>query len=208
MKNTLEKKAKTVEEAIESALEELQETRENVEIEILEEGSKGLLGIIGAKQACVRVTIKEGSNIDNAKKFLIDILDTMEVDAKLSVEENDDNILFRIDGEKVGIVIGRRGETLDSIQYLTSLVFNKNTAGYKKVVVDVGNYRQRREETLIELASKLADKVIKYKKNVTLEPMNPYERRIIHASLQDNKYVDTFSMGDEPNRRIVIKLKH
>ena len=131
----------------------------------------------------------------------------MKVNADVSVEEKDDSILIKIEGEDIGIVIGRRGETLDSLQYLTSLVVNKSKENYKRVVIDIENYRQKREETLVKLANKLADRVMKYKKNITLEPMNPYERRVIHSSLQNHKYVQTYSVGDEPNRKVIITLK-
>jgi spoIIIJ-associated protein len=131
----------------------------------------------------------------------------MKVNADVLVEENDDSVLIKIEGDDIGIVIGRRGETLDSLQYLTSLVINKSKEDYKRVVIDIENYRQKREDTLVKLANRLADRVMKYKKNITLEPMNPYERRVIHSSLQNHKYVQTYSIGDEPNRKVIITLK-
>jgi spoIIIJ-associated protein len=125
----------------------------------------------------------------------------------MEVNEDDESISIKVFGGDIGIIIGRRGETLDALQYLTSLVVNKGSDSYKRVVIDIENYRQKREETLVKLAARLAEKVIKYKKPVTLEPMNPYERRIIHSSLQNNKYVETYSTGEEPNRKVVITLK-
>ncbi len=203
---SIEKTAKTVQEAISAALEELKTAREDVEVEIIDEGNKGIFGLIGNKMAKIRVTVKEFP-AEIAKSFLMDIFDKMGVNAEVEHEENEDCLTLNIKGKDIGILIGRRGETLDALQYLASLVINKGKDDYKRVVVDIENYRQKREQTLIKLADRLAQRVIKYKKSVTLEPMNPYERRIIHASLQDNKYIETYSVGDEPNRKVVIKLK-
>ncbi len=206
MVNFVEKTGKTVQEAIDLALGELQCDRDNVDIEVIEEGSKGIFGLIGNKVAKVKVTVKE-SNSDKAKEFLVSVLEKMNVDAEIIAEETEDSILLKVNGDDIGIVIGRRGETLDSLQYLTSLVVNKSKEEYKRVVIDIENYRQKREETLVKLANRLADRVLKYKKNITLEPMNPYERRVIHSSLQDHKYVETYSVGEEPNRKVIITLK-
>ncbi len=206
MANSVEKTGKTIQEAIKAALEELRADENSVDVEVLEEGNKGIFGIIGNKVARVRVTLKE-SAAEKARQFVKDVLEKMKLNADIFVEETEDSILLKIHGNDIGIIIGRRGETLDSLQYLASLVVNKEKGNYKRVVVDVENYRQKREETLIKLANRLADRVIKYKKNIVLEPMNPYERRIIHSSLQDNSYVETYSIGDEPNRKVVITLK-
>lgn len=206
MPRFVEKSAKTVREAIDLALLELNTTEDKVEVEVLEEGSKGIFGLIGSKQAKVRVTLKETSG-DRAKKFLLDVLSKMKVNADILVEESEDTIFLKIEGDDIGIIIGRRGETLDALQYLTSLVVNRSKEGYKRIVIDVENYRKKREEILIRLANRLADRVIKYKKNITLEPMNPYERRVIHSCLQNHKYVETYSVGEEPNRKVIIALK-
>jgi len=206
MANFVEKTGKTVQEAIDLALEELQCDINSVDIEVLEEGSKGIFGLIGNKVARVRVTVKE-SGADKAKEFLASVLEKMKVDAEITVEEIEETILLKVKGDDIGIAIGRRGETLDALQYLTSLVVNKNRENYKRVIIDIENYRQKREETLVKLANKLADRVVKYKKNIVLEPMNPYERRVIHSSLQDHKYVETYSIGEEPNRKVIITLK-
>jgi spoIIIJ-associated protein len=206
MANSVEKTGKTIQEAIRAALDELRADESDVDIEVLEEGNKGIFGIIGNKVAKVRVTLKE-SAAQKAKEFVEDVLEKMKLNAEIFVEETEDSILLKIHGNDIGIIIGRRGETLDSLQYLASLVVNKEKGNYKRVVVDVENYRQKREETLVKLANRLADRVIKYKKNIVLEPMNPYERRIIHSSLQDNSYVETYSIGDEPNRKVVITLR-
>ncbi|MDQ2086011.1 RNA-binding cell elongation regulator Jag/EloR [Herbivorax sp. ANBcel31] len=206
MTNSIEKSAKTIEDAIDVALLELDTSKENVDIEIINEGVKGIFGLIGNKQAKVRVTVKE-SMAAKAKEFLLDVFEKMNVDADILIEEDEESIFMDITGDDIGILIGRRGETLDSLQYLTSLVINKDKEIYKRVVIDIENYRQKREETLIKLASRLADRVVRYKKNITLEPMNPYERRIIHSSLQEHKDVETYSVGEEPNRKVMICLK-
>ncbi|AUG59114.1 RNA-binding cell elongation regulator Jag/EloR [Acetivibrio saccincola] len=206
MTNSVEKTAKTVEDAINIALSELNASEEDVDIEIIDKGVKGIFGLIGSKQARVRVTIKE-SMADKAKEFLMEVFQKMDVDADVLTQEDKESVTIKITGDNIGILIGRRGETLDSLQYLTSLVVNKNKQNYKRVIIDIENYRQKREETLIKLANKLAERVVKYKKSITLEPMNPYERRIIHSSLQNHKYVETHSIGDEPNRKVMITLK-
>lgn len=209
MAYSIEKTGKTVQEAISAALSELNLSQEDVEIEILDEGNKGIFGIIGSKVAKVRATVKEVeiSRGDIASDFLYTILNNMGVEADISVNEDEESIVVDINGDDIGIIIGRRGETMDSLQYLTSLVINKGYEDYKRVILNVENYRQKREETLIKLANRLADKVVKYKKPVTLEPMNPYERRIIHSTLQGHKYVETYSTGEEPKRKVVITLK-
>lgn len=206
MAQVVEKTGKTVQEAISLALEELGADESDVEIEVIEEGSKGIFGLIGTKLARVRVTLKETCG-SVAINFVQDVLDKMKVDAEIKVEEDDELVSLKIRGRDIGIVIGRRGETLDSLQYLTSLVVNKNSDKYKRVVIDIENYRKKREETLVKLAEKLAARVVKFRRPITLEPMNPYERRIIHSTLQNNRYVETHSIGEEPNRKVVIKLK-
>lgn len=206
MTYSVEKTAKTTQEAVMLALEELKVDESKVLIEVIDEGNKGIFGLIGNKMAKVKVTVKE-SRGDKAKYFLLDIFEKMQIDADVDMVEEEESLLLKILGKDIGIIIGRRGETLDSLQYLTSLVVNKNEDDYKRVVIDIENYRQKREETLVKLADRLAEKVIKYRKPVTLEPMNPYERRIIHSSLQNNRYVETYSTGDEPNRKVVITLK-
>jgi len=144
-----------------------------------------------------------------AKKFLKEVLDAMKIEAtvKVSFELEEGAVSINIEGEDMGILIGKRGQTLDSLQYLTSLVINKETTCYLKVKLDTENYRERRKETLENLAKNIAYKVKRTKHPVSLEPMNPYERRIIHSALQLDKYVDTHSEGDEPYRRVVVTLK-
>jgi spoIIIJ-associated protein len=206
MANVVEKTAKTVQEAISLALDEMDVDESRVDIEVIDEGNKGIFGILGNKLARVRVTLME-TKADVAKNFLLDVFDKMDVDADVEAQEDEDSVLLKVVGKDSGIIIGRRGETLDSLQYLASLVVNKGNCEYKRVVIDIENYRQKREETLVKLANRLADRVVKFRKSVTLEPMNPYERRIIHSTLQNNKYVKTFSVGDEPNRKVIIGLK-
>ena len=205
MNDYVEISAKTVQEAVALALEELGADYGDVEIEVLEEGSKGLFGI-GSRDARVRVSLKN-SPADDAYNFLENILSLMNMDVEVEKLEDGDTIILRVWGKDSGIVIGRRGETLDALQYLTNLVVNKHSDTYKRVIIDVENYRKRREETLVRLAGRLADRVTRYRRNITLEPMNPYERRIIHSALQNHRYVETYSIGEEPNRKVVISLK-
>lgn len=204
--NIKESVGKTVEEAIELGLKELNKTRDQVDVKILELPSKGFLGIIGSKLAKVKLTVTYRPE-DDARTFLEDLFRAMELEAKMDIRQNNDTLTVNVEGPNMGVIIGRRGQTLDSIQYLLSLVVNKNSDKYIKVFIDTENYRQKREETLIRLASKMASKVRKVGKTIALEPMNPYERRIIHASLQSNPYVQTYSEGEEPFRKVVIALK-
>lgn len=205
MSDMLEKSAKTVQEAIDIALEELGVGMDDVEVNIIDEGSKGIFGI-GSKVARVQVRLKS-SHTDHGVTFLQDVFDKMDVDVDIEKEEYSDTILLKVTGKDSGIIIGRRGETLDSLQYLTNLVVNKHSDTYKRVIIDVENYRKRREETLIRLADRLANRVARYRRDITLEPMNPYERRIIHSALQNNRFVETYSIGEEPNRKVVISYK-
>lgn len=199
---------KTVDEAVKSALSQLNTTEDKVEIDIVEEGSKGFLNLIGSKPAKVKVTVKREYALE-AKNFLSQVLTTMGIDANIDAKEEGNTIKVNLSGAKMGVVIGYRGETLDSLQYLTSLVVNKgHEDDYKRVVMDTENYRAKREETLKRLAKKTAVRVAKNRRSFRLEPMNPYERRIIHSALQDDKYVTTYSEGDEPYRRIVIDCKN
>ena len=204
---TIETVGKNVEEAIKIALEELNLTNDKVDVEIIEEGSKGLFNLIGTKPAKVRVTKKE-SSLDIAKNFLRNILNTMDIKADIEIKECKDVVNINLSGDKMGLIIGYRGETLDSLQYLVSLVINKDyKEPYKKVVLDAENYRKKREATLIKLAEKTAYKVKKTKRPYKLEPMNPYERRIIHSALQEYTDINTHSEGQEPFRRVVVSLK-
>lgn len=271
MTRRIEVTAKTVDEAVEKALKEFNTTRENVDVYVVEEGSKGIFGF-GAKDAKVRVSFDEekienvkisisAEDISEAKKptpmkkvekpapkkeekkaekteipvavdneeeiverperkstysaeavemarvFVQDVVSKMGTSCTVTAVDGEAKLI--VSGEDVGVVIGRRGDTIDAIQYLVNLHVNKDRHGddYCRITVDTENYRARREETLKKLANSMANKAVKYKKDMSLEPMNPYERRIIHAALQNHKYVKTKSVGEEPNRRIVVTLK-
>lgn len=203
----IEMTGRTVEEAVKNALNELKVTEDKIEVEILEEGSKGIFKLLGAKPARIRVKVKR-DYLFEAKAFLRDVLNSMDVKAEIRIKEEGDTIKISLTGPDMGILIGYRGETLDSLQYLVSLVINKgHETAYKRVVLDTENYRSKREETLKRLAQKVASTVRRTGKNIRLEPMNPYERRIIHSALQDDRYVKTYSEGEEPYRRVVVDLK-
>ena len=201
--------SKTVDEAVNIALEELGANKEDVHVEVLEEPSKGLFGLLGTRDATVKVTVTNDP-VEKAENFLNQLLVFMKVEGRAYVEKKD-NCLFveiiDISSSDMGIVIGKRGNTLDAIQYLLSLVINKNKDDYTKVIVDVKGYRDRREKTLIRLANRMADKAKHNNRPVKLEPMNPYERRIIHSALQNVEGVTTYSEGEEPYRRVVIQAK-
>lgn len=200
------KSAKTVDEAVAEALKELNASQEEVEITVLEEGSRGFLGMFGSKDAVVLV--KKKYNPEKiAENFLREMFVAMGIVVKITTKLKDKQLYIDLSGEEMGILIGKRGQTLDAVQYLVSLVVNKGNAPYVSILLDTENYRQRRKETLESLAYNLAKKVKQTKKNVVLEPMNPYERRIIHSSLQNDKYVTTYSEGEEPYRNVVIALK-
>ena len=205
MTKSIECTGATIEAAIEAALKELNMQRDDVTVEVLEKGKSGFFGL-GAVDARVRVSYSEGAQ-ERLRTFLDGLLREFGVEAKIDIREGeDDTLLVELSGPNMGMVIGRRGDTLDSIQYLTSLVINRCEEKHYRVVIDTENYRAKREESLVRLANKMAGKVLKYKKSMTLEPMNPYERRIIHSALQDTAGVTTYSTGTEPNRRVVVAL--
>ena len=230
-----EKSGKSKEVAIEAALKELGVTEDEVTIEVLDEGSKGFLGI-GARDARVKVTLinapadapaeekprrapktektkkqpSENGIEEDAKKFLADIFGAMSLDVTIDAKFNGDeqSLTIELSGDNMGIIIGKRGDTLDSLQYLTSLVVNQRSEDYVKVSIDTENYREKRSEALLALSNRLAEKVTKSGKKFTLEPMNPYERRIIHSNLQNSETVTTYSIGQEPYRKVVIAPKN
>lgn len=196
--------ARTAEEAVEQALEQLQLERDQVRVEIIEEASKGFFGIIGNKLARVRVTEKP-SPITRAKEFLEEVTLYMGVKTEVQVDETTEYVRMTITGGKnLGVLIGRRGETLDALQYLASLIANKHTQDRKKIIIDAEGYRERREETLVRLANRLADKAKRTGRRVVLEPMNAQERRIIHTALQNDAAIQTLSEGEDPFRKVVI----
>ena len=204
--DAIQKTGKTVDEAVALALGELGITKDEAEIEVIEEGSRGFLGMFGAKDAVVKVK-KKFDPERTAKNFLKEMFIAMGLIVNVETNLKDRQLEIKISGDDMGIIIGKRGQTLDAVQYLVNLVVNKGTAPYISVTLDTENYRERRKETLETLAFNLAKKVKHTGKNVVLEPMNPYERRIIHSALQNDRYVTTYSEGDEPYRNVVITLK-
>lgn len=199
----------TVDEAIIAALEELQAEKNEVEIEIINEPSKGFFGLIGSKDAKVKVNVTNGPE-ERAKKFFDVLLKKMDIIADFKVDFSDNVLkvdIVKIGEDDKGIIIGKRGKNLDEIQFLLNLIVNKGRENYVRVIFNVEDYRSKREETLKRLANKMADKCRYYKHKVRLEPMNPYERRIIHSTLQDEADIITYSEGDEPYRKVVIDLK-
>lgn len=202
----VETTGRTIEEAVLSAVAQLGVPRDRLEIEIVEEPEKGILGIFGRKNAVVQAS-KKRTQSELAEDFLKGMFREMEIVVNIRIREERDSLYIDLSGENMGLVIGYRGETLDSIQYLVSLVVNRDGDKYKKVIIDTEGYRKKREETLKRLARRLGHKVEKTRKRVVLEPMNPYERRIIHSTLQYNSNVVTYSEGEEPHRRVIINNK-
>lgn len=205
--NFKEFSAKTVDEAVTQACIELGTTSDQIEYEVIDKGSSGFLGI-GSKDAVIKVR-KKFSVEGNVREFLGSVFKAMnmEVEVFINVNEEDHVIDIELKGEDMGILIGKRGQTLDSLQYLINLAVNKQSEEYYKVKLDTEDYRKRRKETLENLAKNIAYKVKRTKRPVSLEPMNPFERRIIHSALQNDRYVTTHSEGDEPNRYVVVTLK-
>jgi spoIIIJ-associated protein len=208
--NAIEVSAKTVEEAVTQALIQLGTTSDKIEYEVVEKGSAGLFGI-GRKPAIIKSWIKK-EEVPVAKtpeEFLQQVCSAMGIEVTVDCKLNEEEKVMDINliGQDMGILIGKRGQTLDSLQYLTGLIVNKNDEEYIRVKLDTENYRERRKETLENLAKNIAFKVKKTKRPVSLEPMNPYERRVIHSALQNDKYVVTRSEGEEPYRHVVISLK-
>ena len=206
MINTVQAKGKTVEEAIQNALEELGTTEDKVTVKVLDIPDSGILSMFGNKYAKVEVTVNDDT-LENGKAFLTELLEKMGVKGTVDAYYEDDVLMLDIDSRETGILIGRRGQTLDSIQYLTSLVVNRDRSDYIRVSLDVAGYRQKRKNSLQDLADRISLKVEKTKTSYELEPMNPYERRIIHSALQNYEHVTTHSEGEEPNRHIVIDYK-
>ena len=210
MIKTVEATGKTTDDAVAAALRSLMEinpdiTEADVEVELLERARAGFPGI-GSCNAKVRVTY-EMKPLENAKIFLSGLLERIGVSGFVDGEVTEEGtVALNITGENMGVVIGRRGDTLDALQYITSIVVNRTEKEHVRVTVDTENYRKKREESLEALARKVAGRVLKYKKNVTLEPMNANERRVIHSTLQGMRGITTYSMGNEPNRRVVVAL--
>jgi spoIIIJ-associated protein len=193
----------TVEEAVESALAQLKTTKDRADVAIIDEGKKGIFGIFGSRPAIVKVTVIMDP-IEEARKFLNQVSEQMGAEVKIEVKREGKQVQFVLTGEKIALLIGKRGQTLNSLQYLTQLVINRFSDQYLTVILDAEDYRNRRNETLIQLAHRLAQKAVKSGKDVALEPMPSYERKVIHTALSENKRVKTYSDGTDPHRFIVI----
>lgn len=202
----VEKTAKTVDDAVDQAISELGISREEIDIEIIDQPTKGFLGLLGAKPARVKVMVKD-TPARRVRTIMSDILGAMDLNAKMNIAEKDNTVIINMEGDNLGILIGRRGETLDALQYLINLSVNKNLESRRKFILDIEGYRRRREDTLKKLAQKLAEKATQRGRNVVLEPMNSLERRIIHTALQGRDDISTFSEGEEPYRKIIIAPK-
>ena len=204
----IEVTGKSVEEALTNALVQLGTTSDKVEYEVVEKGSSGILGVINSKPAKILVW-KKATMEDSILNFLNDVFNAMDlkVTVEMTIDEEEDTIKINLVGDDMGVLIGKRGQTLDSLQYLISLVANKESEKYYRVKLDTENYRDRRKATLESLAKNIAYKVKRTRRPVSLEPMNPYERRIIHSALQNDRYVCTKSEGEEPFRHVVVLLK-
>ncbi len=203
----IRQEGKTVEEAVQAALEILQISREEAKIEVIEEGNNGFLGLIGAKSALVEVEAKKTSR-EIGKEFIEDLFSTVELEVNVDIlEEQTDSeqITYDLHSPDLGIVIGHRGETLDALQYLTSLVVNKQANQYIRIILDAEGYRERRKQTLERLANKMARKCLDKGRKVVLEPMPPHERRIIHMTIKKNPRVKSYSEGEEPFRKVKIE---
>lgn len=208
MGRIIEVTGKTIEEAKLNALQELGLPEERVEFEILVEPAKGFLGF-GAKDAKIKALELEPTPLEKGKVFLQNLLTTMGKDVEINIIEEEINFRFDLVGENLSILIGKHGQTLDALQYLTNMAANKHNNGSKvRIILDVEDYRKRREEALFTLAEKIAARARKYRSKVTLEPMNRYERKIIHLALQEHKDIVTYSNGVEPYRKVVVDIKH
>ncbi|WP_455088909.1 RNA-binding cell elongation regulator Jag/EloR [Peptoanaerobacter stomatis] len=196
---------KTRQEAIEKAIEKLGVDESKLDIQVVDEGSKGFLGI-GAKDYIIKVK-KILDREDLIREFLEKVFKSMDTVCDINIVQTEENTRVEIKGEDAAMFIGKRGESLDSLQMLTNIVVSKALDSHEKIILDIENYREKREKSLIAYAKKMAKKVIFQRRNIKLEPMNPYERRVIHYALQDDGRINTFSEGEEPNRRIVLSLK-
>jgi spoIIIJ-associated protein len=193
----------TVEEAVESALAQLNTTKDRADVAIIDEGKKGFFGIFGSRPAVVKVTVIIDP-IEEARKFLLQVSEQMGAPISIEIKRDGKQVLFVMTGEKIALLIGKRGQTLNSLQYLTQLIINRFSNQYLTLILDAEDYRNRRNDTLIQLAHRLALKALKTGKDVALEPMPSYERKVIHTALSNNKRVKTFSDGSDPHRHIVI----
>ena len=203
----IEVSAKTVDDAITEASIKLGTTSDKIEVEVIEKVSTGFLGI-KSKPAIIKAR-KKNDTVDNIREFLENVFSAMNMEVTIDIKKAEDDKVYEVElsGKEMGLLIGKRGQTLDSLQYLTNLAVNKHSDGYIKVKLDTEDYRQRRKDTLENLAKNIAYKVKRTKRPVSLEPMNPFERRVIHSALQGDRYVETHSEGEEPFRHVVVTLK-
>ncbi len=218
---SVETEGKTIEEAISKACEELRVSREDLDIDVLANGSSGFLGLVGAKNAKIRATLKErpkastpeaspsslpsGAQVaETAKKTLSDLLRLLEIESSIELKEDSERILLNIKGDGSGLLIGRKGQTLDALEYLVNKIVHKEAEDKKRIVVDTENYRSRREESLVNLAQRLAEKAKRMGRPVTISPMSAHDRRIIHLALQEDKALRTWSTGTGLYRKIII----
>ena len=203
----IEVSAKTVDEALTEASIRLGVPSSEIEFEVIEQGSMGIFGL-GRKNAVIKAT-KRFSVQDKVKEFLTSVFQAMDLEVKIILKTDEEEKLIDVElkGDDMGILIGKRGQTLDSLQYLTNLAVNKHSETYYKIKVDTEDYRSRRKDTLENLAKNIAYKVKRTKRAVALEPMNPFERRVIHSALQNDRFVTTHSEGEEPYRHVVVTLK-
>ena len=203
----IEVSAKTVNDAITEALVKLEVTSDQLEYEVVSEGSTGFLGF-GSKPAVIKAR-KKFSVEDTVRDFLKRVFEAMDMEVEIISKYDEDSSMVEVEfkGSEMGVLIGKRGQTLDSLQYLTNLAINKQTDKYVKVKLDTEDYRKRRKDTLENLARNISYKVKRTKRPVALEPMNPFERRVIHSALQNDRFVSTHSEGEEPYRHVVVTLK-
>jgi len=193
----------TVEEAVKSALAQLKTTEDRTETQVIDEGKRGIFGIFGSRPAIVKVTVKIDP-FEEATNYLKMVAKGLGAPAEVEVKKEGKQVHFILTGDKIALLIGKRGQTLNSLQYLTQLVMNRYSTQFYTVLVDAEDYRKRRNDTLVQLAERLAQKALKTGRDVALEPMPSYERKVIHTALMKNKKVKTFSDGSEPHRHIVI----
>jgi len=196
----------TVDEAVQSALEQLNTTKDHVNVQVIDEGKKGLLGIFGAKPAIVKVTLAK-SQIEKAEEYLRDLIKQMNLVINISKTVDGHHVTFNLDGEKIALIIGKRGQTLNALQYLVHLIINRSGEDYYTVTLDAEGYRGRRRKTLEMLAMRMAEKAKRLNRKVALDPMPAFERKIIHSTLQQKENIKTYSSGEEPHRHIVISYQ-
>lgn len=204
--NKLIVEAKTVEEAVEEALGRLKATRDQVRISVLEEPRRGWFGLFGTRPAKVEVELLPPpvNPVEQGLRFLKDVLSTMRMPVDVAVREEDEAVIFDIRGKQLGLIIGRRGQTLDALQYLVNIAANRGAETRRRIILDAGGYRERRRKTLRELADRLARQVLRTGKEVVLEPMSPADRKVIHTRIQTVEGLTTYSEGEEPERRVII----